>query len=77
MSAPRPPFTLDDNDKAQPLWLRLKAHLIDRLYDARFKNDGAMGDYETASLRGEIRVLKRLISLGDDRPLISGSEEQP
>lgn len=71
------PFSLSDNDKAQGLWLRLRAHLEARLADARVRNDGAMGEYETASLRGEIRCLKRIIALGDDRPAMTGDDQPP
>jgi hypothetical protein len=68
-------FELTAHDKAQGLWLRLKAHFEDRLADARKRNDGQLSEAETASLRGEIRVLKRLIALGDDRPMTG--DEQP
>lgn len=70
-------FQLSDNDKAQGLWLRLRVHLEARLADARVRNDSMMGEYETASLRGEIRTLKALIRLGDDRPDMTGMDDQP
>ncbi len=70
-------FTLSEHDKAQGLWLRLKEHLLDRLLDARKRNDGMMSDYETASLRGEIKCLKRIIALGDDRPAMLTDDDQP
>lgn len=69
-------FRLTEYDKAQSLWLRLKAHLDERLAYLRQKNDGFSSEYETASLRGEIRSLKRLIALGDDRPM-TGIDDQP
>lgn len=62
-------FQLTEHDKAQGLWVRLKAHLEDRLADARKRNDTLLAEYETAMLRGEIRCLKRIIALGDDRPV--------
>ncbi len=71
------PFVLSEYDKTTGLWMRFKAHLLDRLADARLKNDGMMGEYETASLRGEIKSLKRLIALGDSRPDMTGEDEQP
>ncbi len=71
------PFTLSEHDKAQGLWLRLREHLMDRLLDARVRNDAMQSDYETASLRGEIRTLKALIRLGDDRPAMLTDEDQP
>jgi hypothetical protein len=66
------PFELSDNDKASSLWLRLKAHLEDRLATARVRNDAVLPEAETAALRGEIRSLKRIIALGDDRPILTG-----
>lgn len=70
-------FQLSEHDKAQGLWLRLKAHLEDRLALARIRNDTLLTEYETALLRGEIKCLKRIISLGDDRPVLTGIGEQP
>jgi hypothetical protein len=70
-------FTLTEPDKAQGLWLRLREHLADRLADARKRNDGPLDPHETASLRGEIRTLKRIIALGDDRPVIPTDDDQP
>jgi hypothetical protein len=67
-------FVLSEHDKSQGLWLRLKAHFEDRLADARQRNDAALSEPETASLRGEIRCLKRLMALGNDRPM-TGTEE--
>lgn len=64
------PFSLTEHDKAQGLWVRLRAHLEYRLDDARRRNDGPLSDYATASLRGEIKTLKRIIALGDARPVI-------
>ncbi len=62
-------FQLTEHDKAQGLWVRLRAHLEDQLADARKRNDAALSEPDTASLRGEIRCLKRLMSLGDSRPV--------
>lgn len=70
-------FELSDNDRAQGLWLRLRAHLEDRLTDARRRNDAVQPEPETAALRGEIRTLKRLIALGNDRPVTGDEEPAP
>jgi hypothetical protein len=67
-------FDLSEHDKAQGLWLRLRAHLEDRLAAARVRNDGALSESETAMLRGEIKTLKRIIALGDDRPDLTGMD---
>lgn len=63
-------FQLTQGDKHSGLWLRLKQHLEERLANARLRNDALQPDMETAALRGEIRCLKMLVKLGDDRPVI-------
>jgi hypothetical protein len=71
------PFELSEHDKAQGLWLRLKAHLESRLAIARMRNDAAQSEPETAMLRGEIRALKRLIALDADRPMTGDGDDAP
>lgn len=66
--APDDRFTLSDGERVHPLWIRLKAHLEDRLRIARGRNDGPLHEIETASYRGQIKLLKALIGLGDDPP---------
>jgi hypothetical protein len=70
-------FRLTHNDKSTPLWLRLKAHLEERLAAARVRNDMLLPENDTAMLRGEIKSLKRLLALGDDRPIVTGEDEAP
>ena len=70
-------FALSDHDRSSGLWVRLKAHLEARLQDARRKNDGPLNEYDTATLRGEIKTLRHLIGLGDSRPLLTGDDDQP
>ena len=66
---PEPPFALSEQDKRNPFWLQLKAYLEDELDMLRNRNDAPRPKADTAMLRGEIRALKRVISLGDDRPV--------
>ena len=63
-------FKLTESEKAHPLWLRLRQHLQDQLYTLRSRNDADMDEAQTASLRGRIAMLKSIIALGDDRPII-------
>jgi hypothetical protein len=70
-------LALTEHDRSSGLWLRLVAHLESRLQDARRKNDGPLNEYDTATLRGEIRALRHIIGLGDSRPLLTGDDDQP
>jgi hypothetical protein len=65
-------FQLTEHDKAQGLWVRLKAHLAERLADLRVRNDAALTESETATLRGEIKALKHIIALDAVRPIMTG-----
>ena len=74
---PDPPFALTEADKFSPLWLRLSHFLADTLDDARKRNDSSLTETETAFLRGQIRLLKRLLALEHDRPVMTGELEPP
>lgn len=70
-------FSLTEPDKHSSLWLRLKSTLLDQLDRARKRNDDpALSEQGTAALRGQIRCLKQIIALGDDRPM-TGDVEAP
>lgn len=54
-----------------PLWGRLRDHMRERLTVARGSNDNpALDMHATSALRGEIKALKALIALGDEKPFI-------
>lgn len=72
IALPPPPFELSESDKRDPLWLRLSAHLTDRLDNTRRRNDAPQDEMATAAIRGEIKTLKALISLQDARPNLTG-----
>ena len=65
------PFELSAGEKSHPLWARLQSYLQQLLDAARKRNDDpAMGDAETATVRGKIAAYKAIIALGEDRPVI-------
>jgi hypothetical protein len=68
-------FRLSEHDKSTGLWLRLRDHLTERLSAARVRNDMLLPENDTAMLRGEIKTLKRILSLGEDRPVLTGDGE--
>jgi hypothetical protein len=47
---------------------RLKAHFETNYKILRARNDSALTEIETATLRGHIQFFKAAIALGDDRP---------
>lgn len=64
-------FELTEGERSHPLWARLKNHLLAKLAETRGKNDDESLDaLGTAQLRGQIKCLKGLIALGDERPVI-------
>ena len=68
-SLPPPEVTLSEDDRHTVLWLRLKAHLTEKLDAARAENDRLQPEPETAFLRGRIKALKRILALGDPSPI--------
>ena len=61
-------MVLDAVDRQKAVWLKLRAHLVDRLTTLRASNDGDKSPIETAKLRGRIAELKLLLS-EDDEPI--------
>ena len=61
-------FRLTDGERANPLWLKLRTHLEEKLKNCRGQNDGPLDPIQTATLRGQIATLKGLIALGDEPP---------
>ncbi len=62
---PQDRFTLTEQERNSPLWLRLKAFYEKRLVTLRSKNDGPLGVDETLQLRGRIHEVKSFISLDE------------
>lgn len=50
-------------DFQSPTWHQLRRWTEDQLKRAREKNDAQLAPDDTAALRGEIRVLKRILDL--------------
>lgn len=55
-------------ERESPLWKKIEKYLQDRIETHRRKNDNDHDQLKTATLRGEIRECKALLSLGVDRP---------
>lgn len=62
---PAPPYRPSPNTLASPAWAELQQHLKQRLEDLRKQNDDIGLDAEqTATMRGKIHEVKRLMQLG-------------
>lgn len=65
-------FRLDANELNSAIWLRLKAHLEEKLKEKRGKNDDPLLDpIMTAALRGHIECIKGILALGTVPPIIT------
>lgn len=62
-------FTLNDLERASPVWLRIKAHIEEEMSLLRQRNDTpTLDERNTALIRGEIAALKKLLAAEKDRP---------
>jgi hypothetical protein len=51
-------------ESQEPLWLKLRAHLVEQLTDLRLKNENInQTEKEFASTVGQIKLLKRLLDM--------------
>lgn len=64
-------FRLTAADKVSPLWRALSDHYTERLASLRAQNDTSKTPEQTEKLRGQIFEVKALLSLADDRPIVS------
>jgi hypothetical protein len=67
---------LNATEAQSPLWLKIKAHLEERLVEARLSNDGEHDVVKTARLRGRIAELKRIMALDKPPPSVTKFDAQ-
>lgn len=65
-------MTLSNEERQSALWLKLRAHLEDRLEALRFQNDGDRTPEETAKIRGRIAEVKNMLALDPPAPAAIG-----
>lgn len=63
-----------DSERKSALWLKLEKHIEEQIDLRRRKNDGDLDQFATASLRGEIRALKKILSLGESQPTMEADD---
>ncbi len=66
---------LDLSDRQSATWRKLKKHFETRLAEMRARNDNDLDVLTTAKLRGEVRVYKELLALGDQDPALEADED--
>lgn len=59
-------FSLTRDERHSALWKKLTEHLTERMNEARRRNDNDLNEIETARLRGRIKELSYLVSLGNE-----------
>ena len=65
-------FTLTAIERTHPVWAKAERYLQHHLERARERNDNPLPPDETALVRGEIKALKALLRLGQEKPPIDG-----
>jgi len=63
-------FILTAEEKNSALWKKLKLQLQQRLLECRILNDEALDEHETEQLRGQIAIIKELLTLDDESAII-------
>lgn len=66
------PFALTQGDRQSQTWLKLKAHMEEKLKILRGQNDGELDPIQTAHIRGQIKFAKGLLALASDEPPFDG-----
>ena len=71
-------FFLTDDERNSPVWESVRGHLERMLAKKRIENDNPkLTDVETATLRGHIKCLKGVISLGEKPPEMMATAARP
>lgn len=71
-------FFLTDDERTSPVWQSVKAHLERMLAAKRLENDNPkLTDVETATLRGQINLLKAFLALGKTPPPLAVPDARP
>lgn len=60
------PFRLEPQDRTNPLWIKLEAHMQRTLAELRALNDASLPMERTENTRGRIAQLKALLALADE-----------
>jgi hypothetical protein len=56
------------SDELSPTWKKIKDYYTGELHALRIKNDGDLDEHKTIALRGEMRMIRKLLSLDTGTP---------
>lgn len=62
-----------DSDRISSTWIKLNAHLTERLAILRSQLEADIDEQRSTRLRGQIFEVKALLALNEDRPFIDES----
>lgn len=65
---PEPSFSLTDYERTTPIWVKLNAHMKQRLEYLRAQLEADKSETDTARLRGRIAELKAIQQLSITEP---------
>lgn len=70
--------TLNEIEAKSAVWQKISRYAKGRIDTLRKRNDGDLGELETAKLRGKIAAFKEMLDLADDGtgPKISTNDQQ-
>jgi hypothetical protein len=60
--------TFNITDRQSTTWHKVMEHCTARIDELRKRNDAPLSEQETASIRGEIKALKAIVSLDVEAP---------
>ena len=67
-------FKLTTSEIGSPLWMKLKAHIEERVAGHRRANDGNLNTEDTAKVRGRIAEGKYILGLDNPAPQLDASD---
>lgn len=68
------PEGMQDYDYKSPVWLKFKKDCEARLLKLRAQNDGELDPIKTATIRGRIREVKRILALDEPGPRVEADD---
>ena len=62
-------------EQSSSVWLKLQAHVNERIDTLRSQNDGELSEVVTAKLRGRIAELKQILALASQQEPVQADDD--